>query len=122
MIFEDGSQPFCPWAGTLGRRYFENFLEINEKRAAQKKPFFSESPGLPQHHIAEAYQTIRSASFPLEPSDPRYSDGSGVYDDVQQFIVGGNHDLFSLRFGISRSFGGMSQFAIRPMTILPPKS
>lgn len=22
MIFEDGSQPFCPWAGTLGRRYF----------------------------------------------------------------------------------------------------
>lgn len=71
MIFEDGSQPFCPWAGTLGRRYFENFLEINEKRAAQKKPFFSESLGLPQHHIAEAYQTIRSA-LSLEPSDPRY--------------------------------------------------
>ena len=50
---------------------FENFLEINEKRAAQKKPFFSESLGLPQHHIAEAYQTIRSA-LSLEPSDPRY--------------------------------------------------
>ena len=55
------------WAAGI----FENFLEINEKRAAQKKPFFSESLGLPQHHIAEAYQTIRSA-LSLEPSDPRY--------------------------------------------------
>lgn len=55
------------WAAGI----FENFLEINEKRAAQKKPFFSEYLGLPQHHIAEAYQTIRSA-LSLEPSDPRY--------------------------------------------------
>jgi hypothetical protein len=74
-LYEAPSMPSYPaeiWASGI----LENFLEINEKRAAQKKPFFVESLGKPFENVSKAYMEIRSA-LKIEASDPRYLNEKG---------------------------------------------
>lgn len=60
------------WAAAL----VENFLEINDKRAARQKPFLLETFGVPHRDLTRAYMEIRN-QLKLEPSDPRYLDEMG---------------------------------------------
>ena len=60
------------WAAAL----VENFLEINEKRAARKLPFLAEIGGVPHRDLTRAYTEIRDR-LQLEPSDPRYLNEMG---------------------------------------------
>lgn len=69
------------WAAAL----VENFLEINEKRAAQKKPFYLETFGIPHRDLTRAYMEIRN-QLKLEPSDPRYLDEMGFLMLFSQFV------------------------------------
>ena len=69
------------WAAAL----VENFLEINEKRAAQKKPFYLETFGIPHRDLTRAYMEIRN-QLKLEPSDPRYLDEMGFLMLFSKFV------------------------------------
>ena len=51
------------WAAAL----VENFLEINDKRAARQKPFLLETFGVPHRDLTRAYMEIRN-QLKLEPS------------------------------------------------------
>ncbi len=68
----DDSYPPEIWASAI----LENLLEINEKRAAQQKPFFIESIGKPFENVSKAYMDLRLALH-LESSDPRYLNEKG---------------------------------------------
>ena len=66
---------FAPqiWAAAIA----ENFLVINETRAAGHKPFFFlENLGIPHEALSKAYMEIRT-QLKLEKSDPRYLDEMG---------------------------------------------
>lgn len=70
-----------PYTGAFGPQIWaaaitENFLEINEKRAAQRKPFYLETLGIPHQELSRAYMEIHR-QLKLEPSDPRYLDEMG---------------------------------------------
>ena len=60
----------------VGGGLVENFLEINEKRAARKLPFQAEIGGVPHRDLTRAYTEIRDR-LQLEPSDPRYLNEMG---------------------------------------------
>ncbi|WP_337384196.1 hypothetical protein [Acidaminococcus timonensis] len=78
--FVGGFEPQV-WASAL----LENFLEINEKRAAQKKPFFLETYGVSNQNLNRAYMEIRT-QLKLEPSDPRYLDELGFLMLFSKFV------------------------------------
>lgn len=69
------------WAAAL----VENFLEINDKRAAQQKPFLLETFGVPHRDLTRAYMEIRN-QLKLEPSDPRYLDEMGFLMLFSKFV------------------------------------
>jgi hypothetical protein len=60
------------WASAV----IENFLEINEKRAARFQPFFLEAMGLNHCNLTSAYMDIRNC-LGIRPSDPRYLNERG---------------------------------------------
>lgn len=83
-------QTSVPYTGALEAQVWaaalvENFLEINEKRAAQKKPFYLETFGIPHRDLTRAYMEIRN-QLKLEPSDPRYLDEMGFLMLFSQFV------------------------------------
>ncbi|MCH3951531.1 MAG: hypothetical protein LKE33_11445 [Acidaminococcus sp.] len=67
-----GEYPSEVWASAL----MENFLEINEKRAARFQPFLLETMGLSRYNLTGAYMDLRT-ELELKPSDPRYLNERG---------------------------------------------